>query len=88
MNKIYKVSVIFLSTLCILILCIILMLLGVHLFALLHNPQTDEELFFEIIEDKTDISFNTCELISEEDTHGGFLGEGTTQKYTIVITKI
>lgn len=80
MNKLYKVSVIFLSTLCILILCIILMLLGVYFFDFIHNPLTDEAMFFKTIEDKTNISFNTCELVSEENTHGGFLGDGITQK--------
>lgn len=56
------------------------MLLGMHLFSLLHNPLSDAELFFKTIEEKTNVAFNTCELISEENTHGGFLGDGTTQK--------
>lgn len=80
MQKIYKVSIIFLSTLCVLVVCIILMLLGVYFFALIHNPKTDEELFHETIYNKTEIDFRSCELISEKNTHGGFNGDGTTQK--------
>lgn len=80
MQKLYNVSIIFLSVLCVLVVCIILMLLGMNLFALIHNPKTDEELFFETIYDMTKIDFRSCELISEKDTHGGFNGDGTTQK--------
>lgn len=80
MDKIYKISVIFLSTLCILILCLILMLLGVYFFDFIHNPQTDEELFFTTIAEKTAIAFNDCNLVKEENTHGGFLGDGITLK--------
>lgn len=80
MHKIYKIVIIFLATLCILVLSVILMLLGVYVFALIYNPQTDEELFFTTITDKTGISFNSCKVVSEKNTHGGFLGDGVTEK--------
>lgn len=80
MNKTYKIVIIFLAILCILVLSVILMFSGVYFFALIHNPQTDEELFFTTITDKTGISFNSCEVVSEKNTHGGFLGDGVTEK--------
>ncbi len=80
MNKLYKIAVIFLLTLCILLACIILMLFGTKFFSLIHNPKTDEELLLTKIKSKTGIDFSSCELLSEENTHGGFLETGATQK--------
>lgn len=37
---------------------------------------SDEEYIFNDINEKTNVSFDTCNIISESDTHGGFLGDG------------
>lgn len=80
MKKVYKVSKIILLILTVLVGCLILMLLGASFFSLIYNPKTDEELFFETLNNKTNIDFKKCALVSEKNTHGGFMGDGTTYK--------
>ena len=80
MKKMYQVTIIFLISLCILVLSIALMLIGSNVIQIFYSPKTDEELFFEKLNDKTNIDFTKCSLVNIKDTHGGFSKTGTTQK--------
>ncbi len=80
MKKAYQVTIVSLISLCILVLAFALMLIGSNIMKIIYAPKTDEQIFFEKLNDKTSIDFTKCSLVNIKDTHGGFSKTGTTQK--------
>ncbi len=75
MKKVLKISLYII--LGIIVSCIVISLfiiLSFFIFSIC--TKTDKEYTFDDIKEKTNVSFKTCKIINEKDTHGGFLGEG------------
>ena len=72
MKKILKKCLFILLVITLYIVITCLFIISV-LFIVSFFDKTDEEYHFNDIKNKTNVVFNSCKIIKEKDTHGGFL---------------
>ena len=70
------------------ILLFVFLILGVFVFGIsslllvgyLIPSETHEENYFRLMKEESGVKLSSCKIIEEDDSHGGFLGDGITRR--------